>query len=591
MGSRAFNSQRLEQNLQVLASVSPEVAGWLGEESHHLTLPPPGAWPRPCLDNSHRLCCPKGDEGGVTLVLGGGLLDEVVDLLHTTPAGRQVFVLEPRAPLLLSALGRHDLTAPLCEEELVLLAPEEGALELGLSRNPQLALTPRLEMLHLHLGPGDPQTHAAQARLYRLLGHARQRREVSLNWEPVAGANLLANLNLAALMGGARRLFGCLAGRPAILAAAGPGLGPALEKLAGRLAGAVFFSTAKALPQVLAAGILPSAAGLAKPTPGFPHPLDFPELAHIPLVAEETAHAQTLRSYPGPRVLTLGARGTALGPFAKLAGAFTPQTHALCRLAEMAAFAGCEPLILVGSELSDPEGELVMPAMDGGSIKASLQHAAAAGALARVLARWEVGALCVSRKGVAIPGVRAIRLEELTPHLGGPGQPAAVPPFGEEWLTAPELMDYAEGLSRAALAATRLWQRAAAPLADEPPPGDPGAKSWLAAADQLYMALADQSAADTMFSAFLDGCLVRSFHRRYSLACRGRQGVIRVEDASRELLLCLREMSSQAGILSQGLWEAAGRFRSLAQAMEDRDQELVAGFAQSLGREQLTPPW
>ena len=577
-----FSPELYRNNMDVVSMVSPEVAAWLERSGATSNAPAPG----PLSGENEGLSRLRPRPGGITLVVGGGLFDEVALLLERMPAGHQVFCLQPRAELLAAALGRHDLGLPLGREELVLLAPAEADLEEALSRNPQLSLTGQMEMVHLHAG-SESEAAMARARLYRVLGHALRARDLALDWEMQSGANLVANLVHAVFAAQAPALPGSLIGRPVVLALDGPSLPGALELLAGNLGGAVFFCSDRALPKVAEAGIVPSGIGLASPALGPLFAYSHPMLARTPLIAEEVAHAPTIRAHPGPVFLCLGPRGTALGPLAPLSEALSPQQHTMGRLAEVALVAGCHPLILVGADLIDPRGELMMPDMDSGTVRATLHQAAGACALGRVLARQGVSAINTSRHGLGLPGTTYAPLEEMLPMLGGPGQPVQAALLRQErWLSADALEHYARGLNRASTAATRLWQRAAAPLADYQELCSQRAGDWLYAAEALFLALAEQAAADSMLAAFLDGCLVRSFRRRHHLMCQSHVHNVGIGECCDQLRLCLAELEGRAGELAAGLRRTAEEMNTLAQARRDNDTAALGRFAKSTGHQE-----
>ncbi len=574
-----FSTELFRKNLEVLAMVSPEVAQWL--EAGGAGADGTASAQDFAGENPLARLTPK--PGGITLVVGGGLLDEVAGLLEKMPAGHQVFCLQPRGWLLADAMGRHDLSRYLGHEELVFLAPGEAALEEALSRNPQLGLTGQVELVHVHPASGK-EAAGARARLYRVLGHALKARDLALDWEMQSGGNLVANLIHAPFLARAGELPGSLAGRPAVIAGGGSSLVPALEMLSGNLGGAAFFCCDKALPQVAEAGIIPSGVGLTSPELGPLFAYNHPSLEHTPLIAEEVAHAPTVRAHPGPVFLCLGPRGTAQGPLASLADSFTPQQHTMTRLVEVALAAGCGQLILVGTDMLDPAGGLVMPDMNGGVVQAGLYQAAGACALSRVLARHNTSAINTCLRGLGLPGTRYGELPELLPSLGGPGQPLQIQALsGERLLDADGLEEYAQGLNRASTSATRLWQRAAAPLADYQELCDQRGRDWLFAAEALFLALAEQAAADSMLAAFLDGCLVRSFRRRHHLVCQSHVRRIEVEQCCDQLRQCLAEMEGRAGELAQGLRRTAEELGELAQARRDGDQEALLSFARSAG--------
>lgn len=589
MGDADFSLQVLKKNLTMLAAVAPEVACWLemaGEAWDASGLPgdmrvPPGLVPEA---SSAYTPDHQPQTGGITVVVGGGLLDEVRALVSTMPPGHQVFVLEPRARLLSTGLGRFDLAGYIREGDLVVLAPHEHALEEALSRHPQLALAEQVEFLHLTGSDGDEAASAIWARLYRVLGQALKARDLALRWEEPRGANLIGNLTQAVFMGRALELIGSCEGKPAVIMEAGESLGRALEHLAGNLAGAVLLVSDEALPQVLEAGVVPTAAVSTRPVLGRLSCYCHHDLEQVPLIAEEVAHAPTLRAHPGPRFLCLGARGTALGPLKPLADFFTPQHHTLGRQAELAIMLGCKPIVLAGADLSTPEGRLTMPSMTGGMVRAELDQAAAACSLGQVLARSGSTVLNTSPKGMGLPGARPALYEDVL-EMTGPGQPLVLEALaGERWLNLAELTAYTRELSLAAGGATRLWQRAAAPLADFPPSEPSEASPWLTAADKLFVALAEQAAADPLQAAYLEGCLVRAFLRRHQLVCKGRDQGVSLREACRQLNLCLADMENKAQAMASELKRATDTLNELAAAMEQDDQRFLSSFARRMGR-------
>lgn len=584
MGQPAFSPERLNRNLSVLAALSPEVACWLQMSgSDREPCPPPAL-----LEGPSQLPWPRGHQprpGGITVVVGGGDLEAVSRLLGSMPEGHQVFMLEPRAELLREGLGQRDLGPYLENEDLVLLAPGELSMERAMARHPQLALAEQVELVDLFNERADAQTAAVRARLYRVLGNALKARDLALKWEHSRGNNLIYNLPHVALMGAAPSLVDSAQGRPALLVEHGPSLDPLLERLAGGMAQVPVFCSDRALPRLLEAGVLPSACVLTSPAAGALFGYNHPLLARVPLVAEEVAHAPTVMSHPGPRFICLGPRGTDFGPLKALGQFFTPQHHTLGRSAELAAACGCKPLILAGCDLTCPKGELRLPAMDGGLVTADLEQTAAACSLGQVLSRVGGPALNLSARGLGLPGTKKVELDEVLPMLEGDGGPMCLTALaGRNWLDAGQMAGFLRGLQQAAAAATLLWQRAAAPTADLPNLSPEQAEGWLSAADGLFVALAEQAAADPLQAAFLEGCLVRAFLRRHRLLCNSEDGRVRVEDACRELGRCLGDIKDRAGELARGLKQTAVMFVELGRALKQGDAAHLESFARGLGR-------
>ncbi len=591
MAVKPFSLERMKQSLAALAAAAPEVYYWLQSAADFSSCHGPDQKPLPsnpedAASGGNPLVKDELRPGGVTVVVGGGSLAEVCGLLAHMPLGHQVFVLEPRADLLCQGLGCHDLAPHLAEGDLVILAPSESALEEALNRHPQLALAEQVEVVSLSPLNDEAWAEAARARLYRVLGQALKARDLALNWEGPSGANLIRNLCHVAFMGRALELVGALAGRPAVIAEAGPSLAPALEAMAGRLGGAALLCSDMALPAVLAAGILPTAVVLLSPAAGRLFSLGHPWLNRVPLLAEEVAHAPTVQAHPGPRFICLGPRVSVPGDLAALGDSFTPQHHALGRLAEVAILAGADPLILVGADLADPNGSLSLPGMDGAPVRTGLEQAAAASGLGRVLARADRRALNTCRQGLGLPGARYQDLASLLPLLGGPGQPLRVAALDQEaWLKADEMKAVALGLNQAAAGATRMWQRAAAPLGDFPRLTPQHTPSWLSSADRLFVALAEQASAEPLMAAFMDGCLVRAFRRRHQLLCKGRSQGVSVDDACGELKRCLQDLESRGSELALGLRQTAKEFSALAVARAAGDRRGLEEFSHECGHQ------
>ncbi|CAO0819774.1 DUF115 domain-containing protein [Desulfarculales bacterium] len=462
-----------------MAAASPEVACWLKAEVDFANCPEQGAALKACPPGPNPLLERNLTVGGITVVMGGRLLNEVCGLIERMPPSHQVFVLEPRAEVLALGLGRHQVALQVDEGDLVLLAPSEAALE---------------KALHRSLPRQPAPTRGTRGRLYRVLGQAVKARDMAFDWEEPAGANLIRNLCHLAFMGRSIDLISSLQGRPAMLAEAGPSLPAALGSLVGNLGNAALFCSEHALPAVLETGILPTAVAVTNPGPGPLWGYEHPLLASTPLLTEEVAHASTVKAHPGARFLCLGPQVTMPGLFSLLASAFTPQHHCLSRLAEVAALAGCQSLILVEADLHQEGGELRLPGMDGLSVCTSLEQAATANSLGRVLARYGIRTVNTAFRGLGLPGTRQALLSEVLPLLGGAGQPLKAADLEEAWLTTEELAKVAQGLRLAANGATRIWQRAAAPLVDFPCGQGQQAAALLTSADHLFVALAEHMA-------------------------------------------------------------------------------------------------
>ncbi len=565
MPAAPFSAERLQRNLETLVHCSPEVARWLGEQTADRRADA-RYWSMP-LGARRDLRGDRAKEDEITLVLGGGLFDEVAGFLAEMPPGHQVFVLEPRAALLLTALGRHDLSHHLGQEDLVLMAPEENSLEEALSRNPQLALHSSVQVVQLHLPMDDPCCRRASACLYHLWGRAMQAREQALHCERQRAENLVGNLVHAGFMGGWSSLAGSLGGAPAVLLTSGEGLEAALDALAGKLAGAAVFCCDDALSATLDAGILPTAAVITRCMQGPLSNNGHPWIARVPLVAEETAHAPTLSAHGGPVFVCLGPRGMAVGPLRGMSRWFTAQHHPLPRMAEVALLAGCGPLIVAGGAQCDPEGSLLMPGAAGGLVTAGLVQAAAAGAFGRVLQRYGKHGFNTTG-GMELPRTDFMELRDVIDRLGGNGQPMRIRALEGEQLMGPgDLYQYGVALSDAASMSMRFSQSAAAPMNDEPPRPGRGARLWLRALDGLFVALSEQAAGDPMLSSLLEGCLVRAFRRRHRLACWAANRSLPVEEVGRQLCLCLDEMRRTVDPVAHRLQKISADMKRLGQSL------------------------
>lgn len=249
---------------------------------------------------------PEGDETATTIVIGCNLGYGLNHLLPKTPCRHQVLVLEPRAELLLAALGYTDYRPFLEARRLLFLPPDLDRVRDILSRLVLPCLFGkiflRVDLPSLQLGPEyalwmercreileDMKINAETFRSKQdqmIENEMRNMRRASREWSP------------AGLRGKARGMTGVVLGA-----------GPSLERFAPALKGhseeALFSTSFQALPSLHRLGLRPHFAMIIDPNPLLHkvyEDLDAHWAAEVPLLYSTVVCPEVVRDYPGPTI-------------------------------------------------------------------------------------------------------------------------------------------------------------------------------------------------------------------------------------------------------------------------------------------------
>lgn len=278
-----------------------------------------------------------------------------------------IIVAEPDLGVLKAALAVTDLRAPLSERRLTIVAAaDKGQLHNHL----RTALTPLMLGLTCITLPHTARCQAAfhtqvrkllldfvaygRVQMYSLVKHAR-----------LTCRNMAFNLPHYLAQPGVEAFAGAARGYPAILVAAGPSLGRHLEQLAALQERAVIIAVQTVLKLLLSKGIRPH----------FVTSLDYHEIcaqffrgiddfSGITLVAEPKAHYAVFEAFRGrTAVLRAEFADTLLADAAPRRGTLRSGSTVAHLSFYLAEHLGCDPVILIGQDLSFSDGLYYAPGM------------------------------------------------------------------------------------------------------------------------------------------------------------------------------------------------------------------------------------
>jgi hypothetical protein len=304
-------------------------------------------------------------EHAVVIVHGFGLGHHVAELCRRMGRTGVVIVLEPDHSLLHSVLGAIDHAAAFADANIVLVT--DPADRASLARVMQDA-----EWL---FGQGicfldHPPSRARLEPAIRVFGetltglatHVRLTLSTTLIRSVDTVRNLTGNLARYATAPGIAELAGVQAGRPAILVAAGPSLGPTLDRLADPRVRehAVIIAAQTTLRPLLARGIRPhfvTALDYHRISTRFYEGLTREQVAGVELVVDPKAHPSILEAFPGTvRCCRAAMLDTLLGDGAREMGELPSGATVAHLSAYLARHLGCDPIITVGQDLAFTDG-------------------------------------------------------------------------------------------------------------------------------------------------------------------------------------------------------------------------------------------
>ena len=327
-------------------------AGWISLHSRH----DPAGEARRALDGS-------GVEASrfiVLLGLGAGYLLE--EVLRRAPRDAQVVVVEPVSDVLRKAAGLRDLSGALLDSRVTLFVGEKPGditrrldpATWGLSfRQPRLIEHPGYAAF---AGPYLEGMRRAVIDLFEIEKTGVATRAAG---QKAFNANIFRNLPRLARSPGVAELFGLFAGRPAVIASAGPSLGkqlPLLKELQGR---AVIICVDTAMRALLAAGVRPDLVAAVDFTPVNYRHFAGVDTSGLTVVAASIVYPRCLEAHGGPLFSLFNEYPVVdwLTPLIGTRGQVTigdSTAHMAFHLAERL---GCSKIILIGQDLAYTGGK------------------------------------------------------------------------------------------------------------------------------------------------------------------------------------------------------------------------------------------
>ena len=295
---------------------------------------------------------------GVLTLIGLGDLELLEALERYAPAAK-LLVLEPDA-----ARARYTLTNRYVDQwrragRLIYLAgPDYSGADQAWRVFPT-----RFEQPPLLVHPASANAaglRAAVAVLAKIVFGAKQNADARRRFAPRYLLNSIRNLPGILNGGDVRALAACAQGAPAIVVGAGPSLDASLDELARLASGAVIIATDTSLRPLLGRGIAPQFVVALDPSElNGRHLLNLPACANTWLIAESALDPCAVAAFQGR---TLWFRVAAHQPWPWLntlgvdVGKLEVWGSVLTAAFQVAALAGCDPIVAVGADLSFPEG-------------------------------------------------------------------------------------------------------------------------------------------------------------------------------------------------------------------------------------------
>jgi hypothetical protein len=301
----------------------------------------------------------KGAAVPVVIVLVGGGDGDVLDALTRHAPDTHVLVLEPDPAAAQKFLASATWSAWRQGERLAYLAgPDYSGADEAWRIFPSTSGSPPV-LLHPQLKPTPAAKQAAQVLKKILLGVASNR-EARRKFAPRYLANAIRNVPSIARGGDVRDLTDVYRGVPAVIAAAGPSLDRALPQLRDVDRRALLIACDTALRPLLASGIAPPlVVGVDPSDLNARHFLSLPACASTWLVSESAIDHQAAHVFDG-RTFWYRVSNHEPWPWLNELGIDVGQIDVwgsvLTAAFQVAVLAGCDPIVIVGADLSFPGG-------------------------------------------------------------------------------------------------------------------------------------------------------------------------------------------------------------------------------------------
>jgi len=303
---------------------------------------------------------------GAFLLCGIGLGYHLAELLRRHEVAR-VIVAEQDLALIKAALTVVDISNELHEGRVFFLTSAEKSHVHEVLRPANIDIMLGLKVIALPYATQHRAEFHSQARsaLQDFICYARLQMVTVLRNARITCKNILFNLPAYLARPGVEVLRNRAAGYPAILVAAGPSLARNIDQLAGLRERAVIIAVQTVFKQLLARGI----------PPHFVTSLDFHEISaqffqgvedlrDCILVAEPKAAWQVLEAYRGrTHVLHNNLCDVVLGPAAPVRGRLKAGSTVAHLSFYLAEYLGCDPIILIGQDLSFSDGLYYPPGL------------------------------------------------------------------------------------------------------------------------------------------------------------------------------------------------------------------------------------
>ena len=282
-----------------------------------------------------------------------------------------VLVFEPDVPLLRAVLERVDCAPWITGTNLALLTDPDDAGAIAAAASGVEAMLASGTIIIDHPPSAARLSGLAErfaASFTTVMKAVRTTVVTTLVQVDVTVRNLLQNIRTYALAPGIADLAGALAGRPAVVVAAGPSLRRNIDLLAapGVRDRVVIIAVQTVLKTLLARGIRPhfvTALDYHEISRRFYEGLTASDVDGVTLVAEAKANPAILEAFPGAvRCVGDATLDRVLGEaLARPMGTIPPGATVAHLAYYLARHLGCDPVILVGQDLAFTDGQYYAP--------------------------------------------------------------------------------------------------------------------------------------------------------------------------------------------------------------------------------------
>lgn len=379
----------LKSNLDVIKAVNPALHDWLFAQEYDMQSLEDGIfhnaqgaldWKLPGGRGLFEPVPPKAwygswtydesAERSATVIVGCNLGYGINHALMATPQSHKIFVVEPRAEMLLACLGQTDYAEFLKAGRLHFLVPTEDAV---------LDMVRRLDIQFLFgrvlLREDTPSRQIGPEYAYwvqrcraRMESFMVEMTTLRMRQDVMVG-NELKNYSRAARDGSLLPLKGRGAGVSAVIFGAGPSLDQKAAHFAGRAPDALYVTSLQALPSLQRHGILPHfclAIDYSEGMRAVFDRLDLDAAAKVPLIYSTKIDPLVLERYPGPTIPLWTMGGVSTFVFNGRELVLDAGGNVGVTMLRLLSWAGVERALLVGQDFATPGGSTHAAGHHGG---------------------------------------------------------------------------------------------------------------------------------------------------------------------------------------------------------------------------------